>query len=188
MVETTVGTLNTERSEQFIRLGIPEVLANVSIQPDQVFAGFSTADQHEHRSSVFTAHGVSSRAVADKFHVEPLQNALSQLTLWESIGSKRARVRSSGTSGNGIVNTNQVGDADAEGVRSSRIDWKNSDGGSAGEHEVTFGCNLFGVQLTITILPNQGGRFSEDVHDVGQLFPTFHCEAQVFESDVRGVN
>jgi len=182
VVETTVRTLDAERREQFIRLGIPVILANVGIQPDQVFAGFSTADQHEHRGSVFTAHGVSSRAIADKFHVEPFQDALSQLAVRQVGGSDcTSRGGGSGSVNNGVVNNACV-------ARASRSGSHDTVSSGARVNKVSFEGHRLGVQIPVTILPNQGSRLSEDVHDVGELFPTFHREAQVFEGDVRGIN
>jgi len=188
VVETTVRTLNAERREQFIRFGIPEVLANVGIQPDQVFAGFSTADKHEHRSSVFTAHSMRTRAVADQLHVQPFQDTLCQLALGQSVSSKVSGITSSATSGNGIVNTNQVSHADAVSIRPSRVDRENTNGGGAGDNKVTFSCDLLGEELAIAILPNQGGRISEDIHDVGELFFAFNGKAQIFQGDIGGIN
>jgi len=188
VVETTVRTLDAERREQFIRFGIPVILANVGIQPDQVFAGFGTADEHEHRGSVFTAHGLRARAVANQLHVQPFQDTLCQLALRQSVSGKRAGGGGSSSGRNRTVNTNQVSHADAETIRPSRVDGENTNRGSAGDNEVTFSRNLLGVQLPITVLPNQGGRLREDIHDVGELFFAFNGKAQIFQGDIRGIN
>ena len=109
VVEATVTAFDPEGSEQIVGLGPPEVLTDVSIQPDEGFAGFGTADEHEHRRTVFTAHGVASCAVADELHVEALEDTLGQLAGRQSGGRNRARSsRSSDTGDNRIINRTRV--------------------------------------------------------------------------------
>lgn len=182
VVETTVRTLDTQGGQEFIGFCPTVILPDVSIQADDALAGFSGGDQHEHRSAVLTAHGIASSAVADKLHVQPLQDTLSQLALREGVGGGRKRARNAGgihAAKNGIVNS--------AGIHGGRLRNKTRSGGS-GDNKVTLGRHITGILIAITFLPDERGRFGQHVHDIGQLFPTLHREAQVFEGDVGGLD
>jgi len=179
MVETTVAAFDPEGSEQIVGFRPAEVLTDVSIQPDEVFAGFSTADQHEHRRTVFTAHGVTPSAVADEFHVEPLQDALSQRALRERGRGDRARGKSRGNAANNrVINRSQI-------AGSCRTRGGGNDRGRRGVDQVSFSRNLGGELIPIPFLPDEGGGVGQHVHDVGELFAPLDCKTQVFEGDVR---
>lgn len=148
VVETTVRTLDAQRGQEFIGFCPTVVLADVRVQTDDRLAGFSRGDQHEHRSTILTAHGVRSRAVADELHVEPLEDALSQLTLRE-----RGVGRGEGGSG-AIPNTVDNRTVNDVGVSAVRAIGGDDNAGDTGVNQVSFSRNLRGVLITIPLLPD----------------------------------
>jgi len=79
VVETTEGTLDTERSDKLTRGGIAEILSEFAVVTEQLAACFGAGDQTQNRSAVLLAKGIVPCTITDEANTKLVKLILCQL-------------------------------------------------------------------------------------------------------------